>query len=149
MGRRPPLQTPYPQFPVLPGENLIFISSRHVRNVLQISDIHTSYHAGWSGPGRTRLPCAVQSICARHAHALPPRRVSDVSGWHGYTSPVPQSTASLQVSRDLSQQTRALATGLEDCYQPLNEHRSALYKYHEMCPKTQATPAFRRANTMG
>jgi hypothetical protein len=31
-----------------------------------------SYHAGWSGPGRTRLPCADQTACERHANALPP-----------------------------------------------------------------------------
>jgi hypothetical protein len=47
--------------------------------------------------------------------------------------------------------------GLEDRYQRLKEHSRALYQDHsralyqdhETRPKTQATPAFRRANTIG
>jgi hypothetical protein len=50
---------------------------------------------------------------------------------------------------DLSQQTRVLATGLEDRYLRLKEHSRALYQDHETRPKTQTTPAFRRANTIG
>jgi hypothetical protein len=50
--------------------------------------------------------------------------------------------------RGLSQQTRALDTGL-DSYQRLEEHLSALCQDHEMSPKTQATPAFLRANIRG
>jgi hypothetical protein len=44
---------------------------------------------------------------------------------------------------------QSLCTGLEDSHESLEEHRSALCQDHETRPKTQATPAFRRANTMG
>jgi hypothetical protein len=51
--------------------------------VLPVSHIHTSWHAGWYGAGWTRLPDAVQPVCERHTHTLPPRRVSAVCGLHG------------------------------------------------------------------
>jgi hypothetical protein len=35
-----------------------------------------SWHAGWCGAVWTRLPCALQSVCERHTHTLPPRRAS-------------------------------------------------------------------------
>jgi hypothetical protein len=41
------------------------------------------------------------------------------------------------------------STGLEDCYQRLEEHRGAVCHDHEMDLKTQASPAFQRANTVG
>jgi hypothetical protein len=42
-----------------------------------------------------------------------------------------------------------LAIGLEDSYQHLEEHCSAIFQDHEMRSKTQAIPAFRIANAMG
>jgi hypothetical protein len=51
------------QIPVSLDENLILITSPpNVPNVLPHSHIHMS-HAGWGGPLRTHLPCAVQSVC--------------------------------------------------------------------------------------
>jgi hypothetical protein len=63
-------------------------------------------------------------------------------------SHVPQSTASGQASWGLPQQIRPPATGSEDYYR-LKGHGSALCQDHDMRPKTQATPAFQKANTLG
>jgi hypothetical protein len=37
-------------------------------------------HAGWSSPGRTRLPCALQPVCKRHTHTVPPSLVGTAGG---------------------------------------------------------------------
>jgi hypothetical protein len=60
-----------------------------VPNVLPVSHIHTSWHAGWHGGLWTRLPGAVQPVCERHTHTLPPRRVRAVHERHGSRSHVP------------------------------------------------------------
>jgi hypothetical protein len=47
-----------------------------------------TWHAGWGVLGWTRLPCAVQSVCKRQTHTLPPRQASAVRGRHGCRSHV-------------------------------------------------------------
>jgi hypothetical protein len=86
-----------------------------------------SWYAGWGGPGLTRLPCAVQSVCERHTYTLPPRRASAVRGRHGSRSHIPQSIAFRRLSGGLSRLTGALAMGLEGHQrQRLEEHRCSL-----------------------
>jgi hypothetical protein len=53
--------------------------------------VHTPCHAGWSSPGRTRLPCSFQPVCKRHTHTVRPRRVSAVRGRYGSHSHVSRS----------------------------------------------------------
>jgi hypothetical protein len=70
MGGSTPLHVHYPQFPVLHSETIIFIlSSPRVPCFLEISHKHTLQHAEWRGTERIPLPCAVQSVCERHAQA--------------------------------------------------------------------------------
>jgi hypothetical protein len=72
MRQRPPLQANRPKLPVSPGENHIVSWLPKVQNVLPVSHIHMSWHAGCGGPGWTTLPCHVQSVCKRLAYTLPP-----------------------------------------------------------------------------
>jgi hypothetical protein len=95
MGQRPPLQANRPKLPILPGENHILIPwLPDIPNVLPVSHIHTSWHAGWCGARWTRLPGAVEPVCERHTHTLSPRRVSAVCVRHGSSSHVPRYIAS-------------------------------------------------------
>jgi hypothetical protein len=59
-------------------------------------------------------PCAVQSACKRHSHALSPRRVSAVHGRHG-----PRSPSLLVGNLKPSQEKEALATIIAFFGQPL------------------------------
>jgi hypothetical protein len=70
MGQRPPVQANRPKLPILPGENHILTPwLPDVPNVVPVSHIHMSWHAGWYGAGWNRLSGAVQPVCERHPPA--------------------------------------------------------------------------------
>jgi hypothetical protein len=62
----------------------------------------------------------------QYAYTLPPRLALTVRGRHGCRSHVLQTIAPRQLPGDLSQETRALATGLEGFLRRLKQHRGAL-----------------------
>jgi hypothetical protein len=92
MGHRSPLQANHPKRPVLLGETILISSLPNVLNVLPVSHIHTSFHAGRGCVGWTRLPCAVQCVCKRHTYTILPRPADIILG-HSSRSHVPQSNA--------------------------------------------------------
>jgi hypothetical protein len=95
IGQRPPLQANRPQLSILPGENSTIIPRLpNFPNVLLLSHVHALCHAGWCGPGWTRIPCALQFVCKPHTHTQPPRRVSAIRGRHASRSHVSQSITS-------------------------------------------------------
>jgi hypothetical protein len=67
-------------------------------------------------------PCAVQSACKRHSHALSPRRVSAVHGGHG-----PRSPSLLVGNLKPSQEKEALAPIIAFFGQPMQWIESAQY----------------------
>ena len=64
--------------------NLLLPPGWDVRSVLPDGHVISSRYAGRSGSGWIDLPCAVQSVCQRHALTLAPRRVSPVRGRHDH-----------------------------------------------------------------
>jgi hypothetical protein len=69
-----------PQFSILPGENRIVIPwLPKVSNILSVSHVHTSCHAGCVGPGWNLLPSALQCVFKRHNHFLPAQYAEDTA----------------------------------------------------------------------
>jgi hypothetical protein len=95
VNQRFPLQANRPKLPIIPAENRIIIPRLpKVPNVLPVSHVHISCHAGCGGPGCTHLPCIFKCVCERYTHVLPKRRASAVSGRHGFRIQDPQFIAS-------------------------------------------------------
>ena len=81
MGRRPPLQTHNPQFPLVLCRNLILIpDGTDIRSALPISHIHYSSHAGCRGTGLHYVTRSIQHVCQRYTIAFPPSRAGSLCG---------------------------------------------------------------------
>ena len=76
--------------------------------------------------GGNNFPRTFQSVCQRHAYAIPPRRAGSLRGRHGIHCHVPLSSAAPQPPGGVSQRSKAVSDRMEDGYQRLEEHRDVL-----------------------
>jgi hypothetical protein len=66
MGQRPPLQANRPKLPIVSGENhILILRLSDVPNIFPVSHINMSWHVGWCGAGRARLPGDIQPVRER------------------------------------------------------------------------------------
>ena len=79
-----------------------------IRSVLPIGHIH-SWYEGWRLSGWNNLPRPLQSVCRRHAYAIPPRRVGNLRGRHSRHIRVAPATAARQLPGVVYQGPRAVA----------------------------------------
>ena len=76
--------------------------------------------------GGNDFPRAFQSVCQRHAYAIPPRRAGSLRGRHCFHCHDLLASSAPQLPGGLSQRSKAVSDRMEDIYQRLEEHRDVL-----------------------
>ena len=101
------------------------------------------------GLGWHDLPCSLQPVCQRHAHAIATRRASPLRGRYGHHSHVPQTDAASQLPGNLSQQPSTVTDGMENRNKRLQELRDHLRKSRTALHPAPISDNFRGANQVG